>query len=54
MCARDIASVPDHATTVLKNCKRDGLRIEVIGLLAEALRQRCNSLRVTYDMEACV
>ncbi len=32
-----IAALPDHAATVQKNCEGDGLRMEVIGQLAEAL-----------------
>ncbi len=48
-----IAAIPDHATAVLKECKRDGLRLEVVTQLAEALKERCQMLRKTYDMEAC-
>jgi hypothetical protein len=49
-----IAAISDHAAAVLKQCERDGLRIEVVMQLAEALKEHCRMLRKTYDMEACV
>jgi hypothetical protein len=49
-----IAAIPDYAATVLKQCEHEGLRLEVVAQLAEALKQRCRALRKTYDMEGCV
>jgi len=49
-----IAAIPDHAATVLKDCEREGLRLDVVKQLAEDLTQRCRALRETYDMEGCV
>lgn len=46
-----IAKVPDIVPTIVKDCREDGLRMEVIMELGEGLKKRCRALAETYDME---
>ncbi|MGO9057257.1 MAG: hypothetical protein ACLQU2_07690 [Candidatus Binataceae bacterium] len=45
-----MTDIADHVAAVLKQCEREGLRLEVVTQLAEVLKQRCRALRDNYDM----